>query len=454
MQQMIRQLPQDLAKRLELTAGSRGVPVEELLACVLDEALDPLLEDADVPRPSPPKNTSGTRSSDPAATGDSLNETGPAANTLFPQSTGARPGEADSSLPFSFIDLFSGIGGLRLGLESIGGRCVLSCENDKHACRTYEHWFGDNPAGDVMELSESDQIPDHDLLAAGFPCQPFSIAGVSKKNSLGRAHGFKDRTQGTLFFHLAQILDRKQPPALLLENVKNLKSHDRGRTWSTIEGTLSELGYVVFDSIIDAAAWVPQHRERIFIVGFHRDVFGDAPDFTFPLPPDGPRPKLQQILQPAVDDKYTLSDKLWNYLQDYAEKHRKKGNGFGCSVARLNGTTRTLSARYHKDGSEILIPQTGSKNPRRLTPTEAGRLMGFPEHLLQPEQRVVSDTQAYRQFGNAVVPGVVAAVARQMLPILQSAAQAKPRNGCLLRSAGRSEAKEAGAGRRARRKPR
>ncbi|GAB5441687.1 MAG: DNA (cytosine-5-)-methyltransferase [Fuerstiella sp.] len=456
MQQLIENLPQELAARLDTTARRRGMSVPELLTDLLDDVLDPR-----------PQNDERFQDDDAPEPDDATRDVAPDA-ALKPQPTAARrtlfsdstqpadqtPAADDQPLPFSFIDLFSGIGGLRLGLESVGGRCVFSCENDKYACKTYQHWFGENPAGDVMELSGSDEVPAHDLLAAGFPCQPFSIAGVSKKNSLGRAHGFKDRTQGTLFFHLAQILDRHQPPALLLENVKNLKSHDRGRTWGTIEGTLTELGYVVFSAIIDAAAWVPQHRERIFIVGFHRDVFGDAPEFEFPAPPENDRPRLQNILQSDVDPKYTLSDKLWNYLQDYAEKHRKRGNGFGCSVAKLNGITRTLSARYHKDGSEILIPQSAGKNPRRLTPTEAGRLMGFPERLLTPEQRVVSDTQAYRQFGNAVVPEVVAAVAQQMVPVLRSAAYRKPRNGCLLKPVSSTTQADSVKQATARRKPR
>lgn len=343
------------------------------------------------------------------------------------------------SLPFTFIDLFAGVGGLRIGLEAVGGRCVFSCEKDPHAQKTYQSWFSENPAGDVTELIADDAIPDHDLLAAGFPCQPFSIAGVSKKNSLGRAHGFKDRTQGTLFFHLAEIIDRRQPPVLLLENVKNLRSHDKGATWNTIRGTLEELGYAVFDQIIDAAHYVPQHRERIFIAGFRREIFGDQPDFAFPPVPDGPKPKFREVLEARVDPKYTLSDKLWAYLQNYAEKHRQKGNGFGCSVADLNSTTRTLSARYHKDGSEILVPQRG-KNPRRLTPREAGRLMGFPERLLIPTAQVVSDTQAYRQFGNSVVPAVVTVVAQQIVHTMAAALQnnvnhqSESGNGCLLKA--------------------
>lgn len=340
-----------------------------------------------------------------------------------------------TALPFTFIDLFSGVGGLRLGLEAVGGRCVFSCERDKYALKTYLAWYGENAEGDVTELAASDRVPRHDVLAAGFPCQPFSIAGVSKKKSLGRDHGFRDKTQGTLFFHLATIIEKQRPPVLLLENVKNLRSHDRGNTWQTIAETLDQLGYVVFDQVIDAADYVPQHRERVLIVGFDRAVFGDDPPFCFPEPPEGKRPKLADILEDDPDGKYTLSDKLWQYLQDYAERHRKKGNGFGCSVADPQGITRTLSARYHKDGSEILIPRGTGRNPRRLTPREAGRLMGFPEYLLDRllsgDRQVVSDTQAYRQFGNAVVPAVVKAVATQMVHVMQW--QLLRENGCLIK---------------------
>lgn len=338
-------------------------------------------------------------------------------------------GSSGDTLPFSFVDLFAGIGGLRLGLEAVGGHCVSSCERDSHACKTYHAWFGEDPEGDVTEISESGELPQHDVLAAGFPCQPFSIAGVSKKKSLGRDHGFKDRTQGTLFFHLATIIERHRPPVLLLENVKNLRSHNRGDTWKTIHGTLDQLEYTVFDQVIDAAHWVPQHRERVVIVGFDRRVFGGHPPFEFPELPDGPQPQLKDILLDTPESKYTLTDRLWEYLQEYAARHRAKGNGFGCSVADPEGITRTLSARYYKDGSEILIAQGGRKNPRRLTPREAGRLMGFPEHLL--DQKVVSDTQAYRQFGNAVVPAVFEAVGRQIVKVLRW--QLLRTNGCLLK---------------------
>lgn len=341
-----------------------------------------------------------------------------------------RPGEG-GGLPFAFIDLFSGIGGLRLGLEAAGGHCRFSCEIDRFARRTYHAWFGETPAEDVQDHASGQHIPPHDLLAAGFPCQPFSIAGVSKKKSLGRAHGFHDKAQGTLFFHLASVIEACRPPVLLLENVKNLRSHNRGDTWQTIADRLQSLGYVVYDRILDAADYVPQHRERIFIVGFRRDLFGDQPPFRFPDPPAGAEPVLQDILQPEaeVDPKYGLSDHLWQYLQDYAERHKQRGNGFGYGLADPAGTTRTLSARYYKDGSEILIPRGPRRNPRRLTPLEAGRLMGFPEHLVR--HQVVSDTQAYKQYGNAVVPAVVTAVARNIADVMRWQLT-RQRDGCLL----------------------
>lgn len=319
---------------------------------------------------------------------------------------------------FTFIDLFAGIGGLRIGLEGVGGQCVFSSEIDRFARKTYAAWFGEEPHGDVTDFVSGTDIPRHNVLAAGFPCQPFSIAGVSKKNSLGRDHGFKDKAQGTLFFHLATIIENCQPSVLFLENVKNLKSHNKGDTWRTIHDRLQELGYTIYSQILDAKHWVPQHRERIFIIGFRRDIFGDSPPFCFPDLPET-SPVLSDILEPEddVDPKYVLTPKLWQYLQDYAKKHKAKGNGFGFGLADCNGITRTLSARYYKDGSEVLIPRNGDQRPRRLTITEAGRLMGFPEHLLK--NIVVSDTQAYRQFGNAVVPKVARAIAEQIVQTLQ-----------------------------------
>jgi len=336
-------------------------------------------------------------------------------------------GQGGGGLPFTFIDLFAGIGGMRLGLERNGGRCVFSCEWDKYAQKTYQAWFGEMPAGDIRSISPAD-IPDHDVLAAGFPCQPFSIAGVSKKKSLGMEHGFKDLTQGTLFFHLARVIEARRPPVILLENVKNLRSHDKGKTWLVIRRALEELDYVIHDQVIDAAGWVPQHRERIFIVGFDRAVFGDRSGFEFPEPPPDPPPRFRDILGPDAPDKYTLTDHLWQYLQKYAAKHKAAGNGFGFGMTDLDGVSRTLSARYYKDGSEVLIPQGEGENPRRLTPREAARLMGFPDEL----PIVVSDTQAYKQFGNAVVPHVVEAVGGQIIKVFGEHLTRRP-NGCLLK---------------------
>lgn len=334
----------------------------------------------------------------------------PAEPTLFDFAVQESVVEGAAGIPFQFIDLFAGIGGLRLGLERAGGRCVFSSEWDRYSQKTYKAWFNELPAGDITKIDPS-SIPDHDVLAAGFPCQPFSIAGVSKKISLGRAHGFKDVAQGTLFFHVVTIAEIKRPAVIFLENVKNLLSHDGGRTWDVIHASLLKLGYKVFHQVIDAGSLVPQHRERIFIVAFDPRVFGESPPFRFPqLPEKGP--PFRSILEENPDPKYTLSDHLWGYLQEYARKHKEKGNGFGFGLADLDGVARTLSARYYKDGSEILIPQKG-RNPRRLMPREAARLMGFPDNL----PIVVSDTQAYKQFGNAVVPLVAEAVAKQILEV-------------------------------------
>ncbi len=317
---------------------------------------------------------------------------------------------------FTFIDLFAGIGGMRIAFENAGGKCLFSSEWDKYCQKTYEANFGVIPHGDITKIREDD-IPDHDILVAGFPCQPFSIAGVSKKNSLGKATGFLDKTQGTLFFDIVRILDRKRPKAFLLENVKNLTSHDKGRTFRIISESLEELDYEVNAKVVDGQSYVPQHRERILITGFDRKRYSDSLRFDFSnLHAPIPKPRLADILEIEADEKYTLSDHLWTYLQDYALKHKQKGNGFGFGLANLNGTTRTLSARYHKDGSEILIPQNG-KNPRRLTPRECARLQGFPDSF----QIVVSDTQAYRQFGNSVVVPLMTDVARQIAGLLEYA---------------------------------
>lgn len=314
---------------------------------------------------------------------------------------------------FRFIDLFAGIGGMRLGFESAGGECVYSNEWNKYCQITYQANFGDTPEGDITKVDAS-SIPDHDILVAGFPCQPFSIAGVSKKNSLGRATGFQDKTQGTLFFDVCRIIKEKRPKAFLLENVKNLVSHDKGRTFKIILESLDELDYKVFYQIHDGQLYVPQHRERILIVGFDKKRYGDDIDFSFIAHPKEPKPKVRDILEKKVDNKYTLTDKLWQYLQAYAEKHRNAGNGFGYGIAPLDGITRTMSARYYKDGSEILI-NNKKGNPRRLTPREAARLQGFPDSFTIP----VSDTQAYKQFGNSVVVPLIADMAQQISETLE-----------------------------------
>lgn len=310
------------------------------------------------------------------------------------------------STAFTFIDLFAGIGGMRIAFEQSGGRCVYSSEWNKYSQQTYLANFGEQPDGDITKV-QADTIPDHDILVAGFPCQPFSIAGVSKKQSLGRATGFEDKTQGTLFFDVCRILKAKRPKAFMLENVKNLCSHDKGRTFKVIQESLDELDYEVFCDILDGQNYVPQHRERILIVGFDRKRYGRNVHFSFDITPIAPKPVLKDILEDCVSDKYTLSDKLWEYLQAYAQKHKEAGNGFGYGMASPDGITRTLSARYYKDGSEILIEQPG-KNPRRLTPRECARLQGFPDSFKIP----VSDTQAYRQFGNSVVVPLMANVAK------------------------------------------
>src|SRR6056297_1872328 len=323
---------------------------------------------------------------------------------------------------FRFVDLFAGIGGLRRGFESIGGTCVLTCEWDRFARKTYAANFPDGPdhpvPADIRDLSEND-VPDHDVLLAGFPCQPFSIAGVSKKNALGRPHGFLCDTQGTLFYDLAKIIKHHQPPVFLLENVKNLERHDGGKTFATIMNVLeNELGYTVQSRVISSVPWVPQKRERIFIVGFKSEKI--AFNFDDLVVPQGDGPTLGSILDDEVDPKYTLTPNLWKYLQGYKEKHNKAGNGFGFSLFGPNDVARTLSARYYKAGSEILIAQDGER-PRRLTPRECARLMGFEKPGETKFRIPVSDTQAYRQMGNAVVVPVVRAVAQLMKPFIGEA---------------------------------
>ncbi|MEP5072640.1 MAG: DNA (cytosine-5-)-methyltransferase [Crocinitomicaceae bacterium] len=337
---------------------------------------------------------------------------------------------------FKYIDLFAGIGGFRKAFDSIGGHCVFTSEWDKNSRITYQanYQCDHDLVGDIRGFTQDEEslklIPEHDVLVAGFPCQPFSIAGVSKKNSLGKAHGFKCDTQGTLFFDLAQIIEYHEPKAFLLENVKNLVSHDKGNTFKVIKRTLEEeLGYFISHKVIDARYWVPQHRERIFIVGFKKDLgFGfdnfSVPDFNPLLETILHNPNEEDELPFFIDgnvaDKYTLTPKLWDYLVSYKAKHRAKGNGFGFSLTNEKGVSRTLSARYYKDGSEILIDQKG-KRPRRLTPRECARLMGFDNFGESNFKIPVSDTQAYRQFGNAVVVPVAKSIAEMMLPYIQAA---------------------------------
>lgn len=335
---------------------------------------------------------------------------------------------APQKTDFTFIDLFAGIGGLRKGFEANGGNCTFTCEWDEYAQKTYRANFAveHDLAGDINDIVGNirQHIPNTpDVLLAGFPCQPFSIAGVSKKNALGRPHGFECKTQGNLFFHIASILQELRPPAFLLENVKNLERHDKGNTFRVIMDILEkELGYKVQYKVIDAKGFVPQHRERIFIVGFDGNTDFSWNDFQHPGPD---AKKLKDILLPdnEVDSKYTLTNNLWTYLQNYAAKHKAAGNGFGFGLVGKNDTARTLSARYYKDGSEILIDQGKGKNPRRLTPRECARLMGFSDDFRIP----VSDTQAYKWFGKDSVVPVISEIARIMKPHILSLKKLLPR---------------------------
>ena len=330
---------------------------------------------------------------------------------LFPELFSV-PFPAPKNPKFTFIDLFAGIGGFRIAMQEQGGKCVFSSEWNAYAQKTYLANFGEVPFGDITKKETKSYIPkEFDILCAGFPCQPFSIAGVSKKKSLGRETGFQDKTQGTLFFDVADIISRHRPKAFYLENVKNLTSHDKGNTFRVIRETLEELDYSIHYQVMDGQTYVPQHRERIMIVGFDRKRYHGEEQFVFPEQHEATR-CVNEILDPNVDSKYTLSDKLWLYLQNYAEKHRAKGNGFGFGLVNLNGITRTLSARYYKDGSEILIPQGEGKNPRRLSPRECARLMGYPDTYRIDQ---VSDVQAYRQCGNSVIVPLITAVSEQII---------------------------------------
>lgn len=320
----------------------------------------------------------------------------------------------ESSYSYDFIDLFAGIGGMRIAFQNAGCRCVFSSEWDKNCQKTYYSNFGEIPYGDITKIMAKD-VPNHDILVAGFPCQPFSIAGVSKKNSLGRATGFEDKTQGTLFFDVCRIIAEKRPKAFMLENVKNLKSHDKGNTWKVIESSLNDLNYSVFSGVFDGQDFVPQHRERIIIVGFDKERYGDV-SFAFNYKRPETKPTLRGILEPDYNSKYILTEHLWEYLQNYAKKHKAAGNGFGYGMPDLDGISRTLSARYYKDGSEILINRGEGNIPRRLTPRECARLQGYPDSF----KIVVSDTQAYKQFGNSVVVPLMSSIANLIVDKLNT----------------------------------
>lgn len=351
---------------------------------------------------------------------------------LVPNRTDSESRSVGPETRFRFVDLFAGIGGIRLGLERAGGQCVYTVEIDRFARQTYEANFGAVNADDVRRI-DPDSLPPYDVLAAGFPCQPFSIAGVSKKASLGRQHGFADETSGNLFFEIIRIAERTRPPVLFLENVKNLRSHDKGRTFAIILQELRRIGYETWDGVVDSRRWVPQHRERTFIIARRVESFPLGIEFRVVPPPAGEGPRLRTILERDVPSRYQLSEALWSYLQAYAIKHRAAGNGFGYRLFGPNDVAGTLSARYYKDGAEILI-RMASGPPRRLTPLECARLMGFPNprRVLQGHAPVahggiteflipVSDRQAYKQFGNSVVVPVVEHLGRQVAALLARA---------------------------------
>lgn len=303
---------------------------------------------------------------------------------------------------FTFIDLFAGIGGIRIPFQELGGECVFSSEWDKFSQKTYLVNFDEKPAGDITKI-EADEIGDFDILLGGFPCQPFSQAGLRK--------GFTD-TRGTLFFEIERIIKAKRPKAFLLENVKQLKGHDHGRTLAVIMDHLHKLNYHAEYKVLRAADFgVPQNRERIYIVGFDQEFYDIPDDYLFPFPePTHEKTCVGNILEKDVDPKYTISDALWSGHQRRKKEHKKKGNGFGYSMFNAESEyTNTISARYYKDGSEILIEQEG-RNPRKLTPRECARLQGFPEEFIIP----VSNMQAYKQFGNSVAVPVIRAIAKQM----------------------------------------
>ena len=374
-----------------------------------------------------------------------------------------KPSDGDR---FRFVDLFAGIGGIRKPFDEIGGECVLTCEWDEYAQKTYKANWGNGLnhrfVSDIKSITQSEgktgvnlakaidqSMPDHDVLLAGFPCQPFSIAGVSKKNALKRAHGFECKDQGQLFFDICRVLSVKQPPIAILENVKNLKSHDKGTTFKVIKEMLTNLPEhqkTLFEKVIgvdmqpywianlnddkpdpkviDGKRFIPQHRERVVLVCIRADIVAKLNlENTINLnniKTPRSRPSLEDVLEPndSVDEKYTLTPRMWVYLENYAKKHKAKGNGFGFGMVTRNKSdvTRTLSARYYKDGSEVLINQDDvNKRPRRMTPQECARLMGFVSKK-EAFSIPVSDTRAYKQFGNSVVVPVFRAVAELIDP--------------------------------------
>jgi DNA (cytosine-5)-methyltransferase 1 len=310
---------------------------------------------------------------------------------------------------FTFIDLFAGIGGFRIAMQEKGGKCVFSSEWDAFANKTYEANFGEVPYGDIREIIE-ESIPDHDVLCAGFPCQPFSLAGISARNSLNTAHGFACETQGTLFFDVVRIINAKRPKIVFLENVKNIVRHDDGKTFSIIKNTIESLGYSFSHEVIDSSPLVPQKRVRCYMVCI-RD---DNNKFVFPKI-EGIPLALKMILEEKVDDSFTISSKLWEGHQRRTQRNLDRGTGFTAFCADLDKPSNTIVARYGKDGKECLIPQD-NKNPRMLTPRECARLQGFPENFIIP----VAKTAAYRQFGNSVVIPVIRKIAEHILPYLET----------------------------------
>ena len=308
---------------------------------------------------------------------------------------------------FKFIDLFAGIGGFRIAMQELGGSCVFSSEWDSYAKKTYEANFAEVPFGDIRKIVESD-IPDHDVLCAGFPCQPFSLAGVSARNSLGNDHGFACETQGTLFFDIARIIKAKQPRIVFLENVKNLVSHDGGNTFATIKRTIEEAGYSFSYRVIDSSSLVPQRRLRCYMVCTRNG----KEDFKFPVI-EGPPLPLKMILEQDVDVSFTISSRLWAGHQKRTIRNLARGTGFTTFCADVDKPSNTIVARYGKDGKECLIPQ-GRKNPRMLTPRECARLQGFPENFVIPN----SKTASYRQFGNSVAIPVIRKISKAIVQLL------------------------------------